>query len=196
MVGIGAIVGALTPFGELLLPRSVNAAANSSGPWAIIAFGSVYFAGLRGWRAAAVAAGSFLAMDVGFYVVFDMLGGYYPHSYLAFWLFVGLVIGPLVGLCASWLRDPHPALRAIAIAAPTSVLIGEGVHMLVRLPGESTLYAVASIVVGVTLFVLLAGVELRKFGWMLLSAAMCAAASALFVEIYGLLPLVLHKTVP
>ena len=196
VLAVASIVGALTPIGEVLLPRSVNAAANSSGPWAIITFASVSLANARGWVAAVLGAASFVAMDLSFFVVTDALGGYYPHVYLAFWLLVGVVVGPLVGLCASWLRSPRQALVAVASAAPTSVLIGEGIFMLYRLPGVSTLYAVASVGVGCALFLVLALSRLRRFGWVITSAVMCVAASVLFFAIYGLLPLVLHKTVP
>jgi hypothetical protein len=135
-------------------------------------------------------------MDLGFFVVFDSLGGYYAHSNLAFWLFVALVIGPLVGVCASWLRSRQPALQALAVAAPSSVLIGEGIFMLQRLPGVSTRYAVASVIVGFALFAILAIVRIRPMLWIAVSVAMCVAASAAFITIYGMLPLVLHKVVP
>ncbi|MEJ1230089.1 MAG: DUF6518 family protein [Galbitalea sp.] len=193
---VAALTGALTPLGEHLLPRSINSAANSSGPWATITFASIYVTRIRGWRAALLGATSFVVMDAFFYVFFELLGGVYPHHNLAFWVGVALVIGPLVGLCAAWLRSRRSLLRVVAVAAPTAILIGEGVFMLVRLPGDSTLYAVASVVVGLVLFGILARLRLPTFALRALSLVTCAAGSVAFFAVYGLLPGILGKVVP
>jgi hypothetical protein len=191
-----ALAGSLTPLGEHLLPRSINAVANSSGPWTIITFVLVYASRVRGWRAAALAASALVIMDVTFYFFFDALGGYYPHRYLAFWVFIALCVGPLVGLCASWIRSSNPRLQEIAVAAPCAVLIGEGVFMLARLPELSIIYPVLSLVVGATLLGALAVSQLKQPARIAISFAVCAAASVAFLEIYGLVPLVLDKVVP
>jgi uncharacterized membrane protein YczE len=193
---VAALAGALTPLGEHLLPESINSAANSSGPWATITFALVYASQLRGRAAAALAAASLVIMDLTFFLFFDGLGGYYPHHYLAFWIAIAICVGPLLGLCASWLRSPNNYLRALAVAAPSTVLVGEGIYMLTWLPGVSVVYSVASVVVGTALFVVLAGVLLRHPAKIALSLALCALGSFVFVEIYGLLPLVLDKVVP
>jgi Family of unknown function (DUF6518) len=191
-----ALAGSLTPLGEHLLPRSINAVANSSGPWTIITFVLVYASRVRGWRAAVLAASALVIMDVTFYFFFDALGGYYPHRYLAFWVFIALCVGPLVGLCASWIRSSNPRLQEIAVAAPCAVLIGEGVFMLARLPELSIIYPVLSLVVGATLLGALAVSQLKQPARIAISFAVCAAASVAFLEVYGLVPLVLDKVVP
>jgi Family of unknown function (DUF6518) len=193
---VAAVTGTLTPYGEVHLPSSISAAANSSGPWAIIAFASVYFSRIRGVGAAVLGAASLVVMDVFFFVSFEHRVGHYLHSYIEFWIAIAIVVGPLVGLCSSWLRSDHPVLREIGVAAPASILIGEGIFMLERLPGVSTLYAVASVVVGALLFVVLAGIRLDRLSRILASLLICAAASVAFFEIYGLLPQVLDKVVP
>ena len=193
---VAALAGALTPLGEHLLPESINSAANSSGPWATITFALVYASRLRGWVAAALAAAALVTMDLTFFLFYDGLGGYYPHHYLAFWIAIAICVGPLLGLCASWLRSRNDYLRALAVAAPSTVLIGEGVYMLDWLPGVSVVYSVASVIVGTALFVVLAGALLRHPARIALSLALCALGSFVFVEIYGLLPLVLNKVVP
>jgi hypothetical protein len=191
-----ALVGSLTPVGEHVLPRSINAVANSSGPWTIITFVLVYWSRVRGWAAALLAAIVLVTMDLTFALFVDALGGYYPHRYLAFWVFIALCVGPLVGLCASWLRSSQPRLQEIAVAAPSAVLIGEGVYMLARLPGLSIIYPVLSLVVGATLLGALAVARLRRPVRIAISFAICVAASVAFLEVYGLLPLVLDKVVP
>ncbi|HMH59490.1 MAG TPA: DUF6518 family protein [Galbitalea sp.] len=193
---VAALAGALTPLGEHILPESINSAANSSGPWATIAFALVYASQLRGWAAAALAAAALVIMDLTFFLFFDGLGGYYPHHYLAFWIAIAICVGPLLGLCASWLRSPNERLQELGVAAPSAVLIGEGVYMLEWLPGVSVVYSIASLVVGAALFGVLAVALLRQPARMAASFVLCAAGSFLFLEIYGLLPLVLNKVVP
>jgi hypothetical protein len=193
---IAALVGQLTPIGERVLPESLSSMANSSGPWAMIVIASVYFSRLTGWRAALLAAAAFVVMDGCFYAVFDLLGGYYPRHYLTFWVIVAVFIGPLVGLCASWLRSPHARLQEIAVAAPSAILVGEGVFMLVRLPGVSVAYSVTSVVVGIALLAMLAALFLRTPARIAIAFGVSFLASAAFLGIYGLLPLVLNKVVP
>jgi hypothetical protein len=196
VLGVAAITGILTPFGETHLPHSIRAAANSSAPWALIAFASVYFCEARGWLAAVLGASSFVVMDALFYLTYDLRGGYYPHHYLAFWLGIAIIIGPLVGLCASWLRSPHSLLREIAVAAPSAICVGEGVFILVHLPGVSTVYAIGCVVMGTLLFAVLAVRQLRRADRVAISFALCAATASGFYAVYGLLPLVLHNVVP
>jgi hypothetical protein len=193
---VAALAGALTPVGERWLPESIHTAANSSGPWATITFALVYASRLRGWAAAALAAVALVIMDLTFFLFFDGLGGYYPHHYLAFWIAIAICVGPMVGLCASWLRSPRERLQEIAVAAPSTVLIGEGLYMMEWLPGVSVVYSIASVVVGILLFGALAATLLRRPSRIALSLALCALGSILFLEIYGLLPLVLNKVVP
>jgi hypothetical protein len=196
VVLVAALAGALTPLGEHLLPESINSAANSAGPWAMITFALIYASRLRGWAAAALAAAALVTMDLTFFLFFDGLGGYYPHHYLVFWIAIAICVGPLLGLCASWLRSPNAHLQELAVAAPSAVLIGEGVYMLEWLPGVSVLYSIASLVVGAALFGVLALALLRGPARIAVSFAICAVGSFAFLEVYGLLPLVLNKVVP
>jgi hypothetical protein len=195
-VMVAAIAGAITPLAYWHLPESINSVANSSGPWVIVVFSTLFFLRVRGWRAAALGIVSFLVMDAAFYVVHQSFGRFYPHHYLAVWVGVGIVIGPVVGLCASWMRSARPMLQAIAVAAPSAVLIGEGIYMLERLPGNSTLYAHASVAVGAVLFAALAALRFTRLRMVALSFALCTIGALAFFEVYGLLPLVLHNVVP
>jgi hypothetical protein len=194
VVAVSAFAGILTPIGEQYLPRSIAAMANSSGSWTLITFAAIYLSGLRGARAALMGAASFLVMNACFYLVFN-LWGEYPRHYLAFWIGIAMVIGPIVGLCASWLRADGPLRRAAAVAAPSAVLIGEGIYMVLVLP-QTTLYGVTSVVVGIAIFAGLAAVRLRTLATIAVSAGMCALAALLFLAVYGLTPLLLNKVVP
>jgi hypothetical protein len=196
VLAASALTGILTPLGEQMLPHAIRSMANSSGPWALVAFAAIYLSGLRGWRAAALGAAAFLTMDLSFYVVFESLGLFYPLHFLAFWMLVAVAVGPIVGLSAAWLRSPQQTLRAVAVSAAPAVLVGEGVFMLVRLPGESTVYAIASLVIGVMLFVVSARLLLRSARTIILSISIAVAAGFAFFFVYGLIPLLLDKVVP
>lgn len=196
VLAAAVITGALTPFGMIHLPSSLHAVANSSAPWAMVAFATVFFVRARGFRAAVLGLCSFVAMDVAFWVVYEARIGHYPNHYLAFWVGIAIVVGPLVGLCASWLRSKAILMRALGVAAPSSILIGEGAYMLARLPGESTLYAVGCVFAGVILCAVLGSIVLERIEAVLLAFVICASASAVFFAVYSLLPLVLDKTVP
>jgi hypothetical protein len=193
---VAALAGSLTPLGEHVLPQSIHSAANSSGPWAMITFALVYASRVRGWAAAVLAAAALVIMDTTFFLFFDGLGGYYPHHYLVFWVGIAVCVGPLLGLCASWLRSPNHRLQELAVAAPGAVLVGEGVYMLEWLPGVSVVYSIASMVVGAALFVILATALLRRPARIALSLGLCVVGAFVFLEVYGLLPLVLNKVVP
>jgi len=193
---VSGLAGALTPIGERHLPESVSSMANSSGSWTLIAFVAIYLSGLRSWGAAVMGAMSFLVMNAAFDVVFGRYGVEYPHRDLLFWCFIAVAVGPIVGLSAAWLRGGSPALRAVGAAAPSAVLIGEGVYMLVQLPGTSTLYAHASVSVGILLFLGISLFRLRRFSAVVLSAALCGLGATMFFAVYGMLPVVLHKIVP
>jgi Family of unknown function (DUF6518) len=193
---VAVLTGALTPLGEHALPRSISSVANSSGPWTIVTFVLIYASRIRGWAAAALAAGALVTMDISFYFFFDGLGGAYPRRYLAFWVFIAVCVGPVIGLCAAWLRSSSPRLQEIAVAAPSAVLIGEGIFMLAKLPALGIVYPVMSLVGGATLLGGLAVGLLKRPARIIVSFAACAAASSAFLEIYGLLPLVLDKVVP
>ncbi|HEY4267624.1 MAG TPA: DUF6518 family protein [Galbitalea sp.] len=196
VLGAASLTGALTPIGEHVLPHSIRSMANSSGPWMLIDFASIYLVRARGWLAAVLGAASFLVMDVVFFVVFEALGDHYPKENLAFWGVIAVAIGPVVGIAASWLRSRSVRLRAVAIAAPASVLFGEGVYLLVAIPGESTVYAIASVVVSVGLFAVLAWREVRPARVVAASAALTVVGAGAFFAIYSLLPLLFGKVVP
>jgi hypothetical protein len=195
ILAISAITGALTPLGEALLPHAIRSMADSSGPWALITFASIYFARLGPKWSAVLGALSFLIMDVTFYLVFVALGWFYPRHSILFWIGIAIVIGPLVGVCAAWLRSANLTQRAIGVAAPSSILMGEGVFMLVKLPGESTLYAATSLFVGIAMLIGLSAWLLRNRRVIALTAALAATGAFAFYAVYGLIPMVLNKTV-
>jgi hypothetical protein len=191
-----AATGALTPYASEHLPSSISSVANSSGPWAMVAFVSVFLSRARGLFAAVLGASSLVTMNVVFFFAFEARLGPYSHDAIAFWIGVALVVGPILGLCAGWLRSTSFVLREVAVAAPSSVLVGEGLFMISRQAGLSPTYAHASVVVGLLLFLVLALWRLRRIDRILVSAVMTAAATATFYAAYDLMPLLFNRGAP
>lgn len=124
LAGLGT--GALTQFGQSVLPTGWSQAANAISPWLLIAFlvGSV----MPG-RTAAVAAGAstlVLAL-VGYYAMTQLrygIGG--GTGALVFWGIGAAVGGPVFGLAGrEWAGGPQ-VRRAIAVGLLSAAAIVEG----------------------------------------------------------------------
>jgi len=196
VLALAAITGALTPYASVHLPSSINSAANASGPWAMVAFASVYWSRARGLFAALLGACSFVVMNLVFFVAFEHRLGSYSLDAIVFWIGIALLIGPIVGLCASWLRSSTTALREIAVAAPGSVLVGEGLFMTIRQPGLDIVYSTLSIILGIVVFLLLAAWKLRRAQHIAVSVLIAASATIAFYASYAVFPLLFGRSAP
>jgi hypothetical protein len=124
VAGLGT--GALTQFGQSVLPTGWSQAANAISPWLVVAFlvGST----MPSWRTAAGAglATLFLAL-VGYYTMTEIRYGIGAGgTSLVFWSIGAVVGGPLFGLAGyRWRRGPH-LHRAIALGLVAAAAIAEG----------------------------------------------------------------------
>ena len=130
---IGLAIGAVTEW----FPSDVIAAATSGGPWVLVSFlVALTAAGIASATARGLACMAGLA--IGYYAAgtFHTLP---PSSGTAsFWIPVALLIGPLTGLAAGWIRSGPPWLAQIAAGGVPGVLIGESIaahHRLETLVG-------------------------------------------------------------
>ena len=189
------MVGSLTRIGETTLPDSIVSAANSTAPWVLATFLMILVSGLAGRLALVLGAASFVAMDLSFFVTFGFTGGYYPRHYLAFWLVVALIAGPLVALMATWVR--RRGIRwPVAAASVPSVFIGEGVFVLVRLPIAGHVYPAILIVGGILILAGVLALGRRTVRESLLTVGLTVVGTAVFSVAYNLVPLVIGKVVP
>lgn len=125
---IGLAIGAVTEW----FPSDVIAASTSGGPWVLVSF-----------LVALTAAGIASATARGLACMAGLASGYYaagtfhtipPASDMArFWIPVALLIGPLTGLAAGWIRSGAPLLAQIAAGGVPGVLIGESIAVHHRL---------------------------------------------------------------
>jgi hypothetical protein len=180
---VAITAGALTPFGQQYLPEWLSSLANSSGSWTMIGLLAVYLSRARGVLAALLGIAALILLNETYAAVSTARGYPYAGGLASEWTFVAVVAGPIVGLAASWLRSQRPVLVALAVAAPSAVLVGEGIYGLVLLADTtSPVYWWLQIVGGV---VFVAVRKLRRPGVVALAAALTVVGAALFYALYA-----------
>src|SRR4051812_29252030 len=127
-VAVAFGLGALTSVGQQFLPDDLRSLANSAGSWTAICFVVLVLSRIRGWRAAGLGILVFIALNEGYGVVSRLKGFPYGILFENPWTIIAIVIGPIIGLAASWVQSKRPALVALGAAAPATVLVGEGVY--------------------------------------------------------------------
>ena len=185
-VAAAFVLGGLTSVGQQFLPPDLNSLANSAGSWTAICFVMLVLSRIRGWRAAGLGILVFIALNEGYGLVTRLKGFPYGILFENMWTLIAVVIGPVIGLAASWVQSTRPALVALGAAAPATVLVGEGVYGLLYVSDTtSPVCWTGSIVVGAVLVVLMAVLRVRSVGGGILSIALTAIGAALFVLAYS-----------
>ena len=129
----GLTIGALTLGGQRVLPGAYNQLANSGAVWSVAAFASARFLPVRMGRAAIVGAFVLFGAVVGYYasttlVLHDDVNAATMRAPLA-WLVVAVIAGPLLGIAGMLARvDDRARIRAVALALPGAVFVGEAVY--------------------------------------------------------------------
>jgi Family of unknown function (DUF6518) len=123
---IGLAGGAATEWSVPHLPFSLEPLGNTAGPWVLLAF-AVALTARRMGESLMLAVITLLALVLGFYVVQACRGWGVSRHQVEFWSVASVVVGPLVGLAAGWLR--HGGRRAAALGAGVvgGLLAGEAV---------------------------------------------------------------------
>jgi Family of unknown function (DUF6518) len=118
---IGLAVGAVTE----RHPSDVIPASTSGGPWVLLSFlvaltaGRIATATVRGLACMA-------GLAIGYYAAASLQGFELSTSTAAFWIPLALVIGPLTGLAAGWVRSGPAVLAQIGAGGVAGTLLGEG----------------------------------------------------------------------
>jgi len=176
------VLGGLTSWAQGFLPAQAAPFANSASGWAVLTVLLVVWSRTAGWRAAALGAGSFVLLVLGYTVASELRGLAYSP---VLWGTVGLVTGPVIGLAASWLHGTGAAGRtraAVGTAVVAGVGVGDGVSGLLRVADTTGLtYWVVVAAAGVALLVVMAARRLRERTAVLTAVLGTLAVPAAFV---------------
>lgn len=186
---IALLAGVATSFLQTVLPDALASAANSAGTWCLVSFAvTLWCAPSR--LAPLVGPASLALLVAGYYTTADARGFGVSPTYVTLWLAASVVVGVLIGLSAVWLsRDGVPSRsirRALAAAPIPGILLGEGLHGVLRLTDTtSAVYRIAEIVIGAILAGWLIARRVASVRARLLAVAATAAAAAIIVGVYG-----------
>jgi hypothetical protein len=129
IVGIVALsLGVLTAYAQEWLPDELGSLANSSGSWALVAFGLALLLATGVRNAAVIGSLALLALLVGYVLGAEARGYASGTGLIAFWGAAALLAGPLVGIGAFWVKSGGGLRPALGVGAMSGVLIGEGLY--------------------------------------------------------------------
>ena len=184
VLAIALALGALTDLGQAWLPQSSASLANSGASWAAVAF-----------VLALCATGTGRAALWGLLGLAGLVGGYYlaaisrhvPESpaSIRFWMLAAVIIGPLLGVAASWVRRGPPVAAALGAGTAAGLLGGESVYGLTVIAGStSSRYWAIQLAVAVVLLVALDTWRVREGAAVVLSVVTAATVGALTAVVY------------
>jgi hypothetical protein len=150
-VMVGLAVGAATQWSTLHLPFTLEPLSNSAAPWVLVAFVVALSARSLG-ESVILAVMSLIGLVMGFYLAEALRGWPVSRHQVAFWIVTGVVMGPLIGLAAGWLRHAGREAGALGAGILGGLFVGEAVHGLTSLElSTPARYWDAQIVLGVAL---------------------------------------------
>lgn len=130
---LGVAAGIATTYLQGRLPGPTSALANSLAVWSLVAFIVTLLFRQTGGRAALMGAVTMLGEVAGYYAIAAPLRDISATTNeRIFWLSAAIVIGPIVGLAAGWWTNGRVIGRLGAAAAMSGIVLGEGVHGLIR----------------------------------------------------------------
>jgi hypothetical protein len=180
MVLAGLAIGALTVFGQSILPGSWNHFANSGAIWLLPAFliGSI-MPSYR-WASPAGVVTLFGALT-GYTLTAGALGYPYTLSAFAFWGVIGVIGGPIFGAAGYAWRSQDIRQRVIGLGLLGGVFVAEGWFMMQYI--QDLLAGWLFIGVGLLLALLLA----RSFKERLYTLLVMLPITATGIGVYALL---------
>ena len=183
VVLVALSLGVLTAFAQEWLPPELSSLANSSGSWALVAFGLALL-GTNARNAALIGSLSLLGLLAGYKLGAEVRGFATGTSLIAFWGAAAFVAGPVLGVCAHWVKRGQGLRPAVGIGAMSGVLVGEGVYGL-RFIDDTTspVYWWCEILVGVILAACVVLRDPRRPQSAAVAAAVGVLTAAAFVAV-------------
>ncbi|WP_210507771.1 DUF6518 family protein [Naasia sp. SYSU D00057] len=184
---LGAAVGGLTSLGQL---AGLGPLANSASAWTIPTAAAVLLVRADLRVAPIFGTLGFAADILGYTVVSNLRAHPFDPS---FWLVVGLVAGPVVGVAAALLRQADRRRVAVGIGVLAGILVGEGVYGLTTVAATTGPSGwIVLMALAVAAFAAVALRRLRSAAPLAFAAAVTVAVAAAFLVGYGVvLPAVL-----
>lgn len=175
----GVLLGAVSSF--LQGDGVLGSLANSAGPWALVAF-LLALLGTRLPVSMVFGAAALLSLLAGYVLGAQLADHPSGRSLLLFWGLAAVVVGPLLGLGAHWLRTRTPVLAGLGVGGMAGILVGEGVYGLTTVAETtSPTYWTVEIVAGVLLLGWSLARRLASWRDRLVAVLATAAVAALFV---------------
>jgi hypothetical protein len=134
--GVGLAVGAATEWSVPHLPFFLEPLGNTAAPWILVA-GAVALTAQRIGESLMLAVITLVALVLGFYVAEAYRGWPVSRHQVEFWSAASVVVGPLVGLAAAWLRHARHTTAALGAGVLGGLLAGEAVYGLTKLKFSS-----------------------------------------------------------
>lgn len=180
-----ALWGGLTSFGQEYLPDELRSLANASGPWFSVVMASIVVARPRLGLAIILGALGLIAMNEAYGVVSRSRGFPYGGGLTSIWNLIAVVVGPVAGIAATWLRSSRPVLVALGAAAPASVFLGESLYGLTAVSDTtSPVFWSIELAAGIAL-VVVAAIRVRTIAAMGVVVGATALGATLFYVVYS-----------
>lgn len=185
-VTIGAFaIGILTSLGQGLLPDEARSFANSAGSWSLAAF-LLCLCNTAPRRGLLLGFLALAAMLVGYIVATEMRGYATGTRLLLFWGLAAIVVGPILGVAAAWVRGADRGRIAAGAAVIAGILVGEGLYGLTLIADTtSPVYWAVQIMTGLGIVIAVSVLRLRRPASIVLCAVLTAATAAAFDVAYS-----------
>lgn len=183
VVVVSFLAGMATFFAQGFLPEAFTSFANSASGWTLVTVLLLAWARVPTVLAAVLGAASFALLTVGYAVSATLQDLYYDPTWF---VLVGLVVGPFIGVATSWLRSGSSWQAATGTALLSGIGVGEAFFGLTAV--ADTTSPVYWTVIGAVSLGLLAAMPVRRIRGVpavMLAVVGAGAIAATFVVAYS-----------
>jgi hypothetical protein len=181
-----AVWGGLTSFGQQYLPEELRSLANAAGPWFAVVMASIVVARPRIGLAIILGGLGLIVMNEAYGAVSRWRGFFYGSGLGSIWNVIALLVGPMAGIAATWVRSSRPVLVALGASAPAAVCIGEGLFGLTVVSDTtSPVFWSLEIAAGIGVIVVAAVTRVRTFPALAVLVGASALGAGLFYVVYS-----------
>ncbi|MCD5316066.1 DUF6518 family protein [Kineosporia babensis] len=174
------VIGGLTAWAQGFLPEAIHSFANSSSGWTAITVLLIWAVRARPVLAAMLGAVSFVLLTLGYTVMSLLRGAPYDPTLLSV---VGLILGPIVGVATTWLRE-HGLQLALATAVLAGIGVGEGLYGFTVLSQTSPVYWTLTCLAGLALLGGMVARRIKGSNNITLAVGLTAVMAVAFVFSY------------